>query len=148
MTALPSNFVPSKSPPSGVARSTHRDVLIMAALVLIGSFSLRLVGTDRVAFFFAPHHPLPTICMSRAWLGIDCPGCGLTRSFVCLAQGRWRASLAYHPLGWVMAALVLVQFPYRLACLSGMRPLPRAWTAPIAWILTALLIGTWIAKFV
>jgi hypothetical protein len=147
MTAVSPNLVPTSRPRSGVAPSTHRDVLIIAAMIVIGALSLRLVGTDRVAFFFAPNHPLPTVCLSRAWLGIDCPACGLTRSFVCLAHGRWRTSLAYHPLGWLMAVLVLAQFPYRLACLTGMRPLPRACTTSIAWILAAILVAAWIAKF-
>lgn len=49
------------------------------------------------------------LCWFRRLSGLPCPGCGLTRSVVALAQGELRASLAFHPFGplvlaWAAAA--------------------------------------------
>ncbi len=40
-------------------------------------------------------------------LHIDCPGCGMQRSFVLMLQGNWRSSLAMHPAMIPMLALIL-----------------------------------------
>ena len=49
----------------------------------------------------------PTICPFRLATGLPCPGCGLTRSWVYLAHGRWTDSVIAHPFGVVAAALVV-----------------------------------------
>ncbi len=52
---------------------------------------------------------LPTLCLSRSVLGISCPGCGLTRSWVALAHGDIDGSLRDHPLGALVMAYLLLQ---------------------------------------
>jgi hypothetical protein len=48
-----------------------------------------------------------TICPFRLATGLPCPGCGLTRSWVYLAHGRWAESVTAHPFGVIAAALVV-----------------------------------------
>jgi len=36
-------------------------------------------------------------CPSRSFLHMDCPGCGLQRSFLALLKGNITQSLHYHP---------------------------------------------------
>jgi len=48
-------------------------------------------------------------CPVHALFGVPCPGCGLTRSILCLLKGDWRESLSYHPFGilfFIAGALV------------------------------------------
>ncbi len=45
---------------------------------------------------------LPPICAFKNLTGIPCPGCGLTRSFVCLGHGHFADSVRYHPLGPIL----------------------------------------------
>ena len=52
---------------------------------------------------------LPSICLFYHLTGLPCPGCGLTRSFVCLGHGHFWESLHWHPLGpviFLLAALL------------------------------------------
>lgn len=37
-------------------------------------------------------------CPINKLLGISCPGCGLTRAWVCFLQGEWQEALTYHLL--------------------------------------------------
>ena len=40
-----------------------------------------------------------SLCFSRRFLHVSCPGCGLTRSFGAFADFELRAAFVYHPLG-------------------------------------------------
>jgi hypothetical protein len=100
-------------------------MLTLAGLVVLLALEVR--PDQRVAFRGLPQYPLPETCFSRAWFRVKCPGCGLTRSLIYLAQADWDASLRVHRLGWLLAVAVLLQFPYRtLALTSGERPLLTA----------------------
>jgi hypothetical protein len=89
---------------------------------------------------------MPEICWSRSLFGCKCPGCGLTRSVLNLVRGDWRASLAMHRLGIVMALSILAQFPY---CAAGIYwkkdyPLGRRFATIFGWTLICLLFGNWL----
>ena len=51
---------------------------------------------------------LPSICPFYNLTGLPCPGCGLTRAFVCLGHGRWLESLHWHPLGLLIYGVFLL----------------------------------------
>lgn len=66
---------------------------------------------------------LPPSCWTRSWLGLECPGCGATRSFVFAASGDWRTAWKMHPAGTLLFGGILLQIP--LACaglVMGLRP--------------------------
>lgn len=69
-----------------------------AALTVILAASLLLPLPDRDGSL--AH--LPSVCPFYNLTGLPCPGCGLTRAFVCLGHGQWRESLHWHPLGWLL----------------------------------------------
>ena len=118
-------------------------MLVIACLVIAGSLALRVESVYQVK---PAEFVLPPLCMSRAWFGVSCPGCGLTRSFIYLAHGDWDASWQSHRLGWLLAAMVVLQVPYRIHGLrfprkSLLSPNQRIW---IGRVLIALLIGNWL----
>lgn len=61
-----------------------------------------------VAAWACPHIPGHEItpCAVKHMLGIDCPGCGITRSVVALVHGELRESVDLNPMG-IVAAVVM-----------------------------------------
>jgi hypothetical protein len=51
---------------------------------------------------------LGVACPSHALFGVDCPFCGMTRSFVALAHGEIGRAFAFHPAGPLLFAAMLV----------------------------------------
>ncbi len=51
-------------------------------------------------------------CLGRAWLGVDCPGCGLTTAVRDAFHLEITRSVAVHPLGpfaavWALSSLII-----------------------------------------
>ncbi len=93
-------------------------MLVISLAVVVLSCALRVQPDgEHVAFAAAPSLVLPGSCVSREFFHVDCPGCGLTRSFILLARGDVAGSVRVHRVGWVLALAVLLQLPYgRRAC--------------------------------
>ncbi len=124
----------------------HREVLFISCTVWLLAFLLHELSDGRVAVRGLPQFPLPQTCMSRALFGMRCPGCGLTRSVIHLAEGDWRASWHDHRLGGLLAVVIALQIPYRLYALCRPdRPLlPTSWQAALGYALIGLLFGNWL----
>jgi hypothetical protein len=114
------------------------------------AFALVEVPGGRVAVRGLTPYPLPPSCVSRSLLGVRCPGCGLTRSFIHLAEGDWRGSWRCHRLGGLLAAALIFQIPYRLMALRrpASPPIPPRWQAGLGIALIVLLIANWLADVV
>jgi len=57
---------------------------------------------------------LPPLCTWKWLTGMECFGCGLTRSFVFMGHGQLTEAFARHWAGPVFWVLVLSQVPWRL----------------------------------
>lgn len=125
----------------------HWTMLAVAIFIIAASFLLSIRGTSEVVLPW-PHVKLPEMCGSRAFFGIECPGCGLTRSFIALASGDVAASFHFHRLGWLLALAVVVQIPYRIYALRELRSgiVARRWPAWFGNALIAALIVNWLVK--
>lgn len=113
--------------------------------VLMLAISLPVIGLSFLLYLDGPTHvvipwfdmPLPPSCGMQQVLGLDCPGCGLTRSFIALAHGDLNASLAFNPGGFLVFGLALFQIPYRIAQLY------RVWSGEKPWDLTTMSLWFW-----
>ncbi len=126
----------------------HREMLAIACAAGLLAFALQELPDGQVSLRGLMWIPLPQTCFSRSWLGLKCPGCGLTRSIIHLAEGDWEASWRSHRLGILMALVIVFQIPYRLLALRRLdRPLIGAhWQAVFAYALIALLLGNWLVE--
>ena len=132
-----------------VARDRHRTMLFLALFIIAASFVLRRSETQEITLVW-PHIELPPLCASRALFGIECPGCGLTRSFVALAAGDLPESWRLHRLGWLLALAVVGQIPYRLYALRQLRKnettFQPLWPKLFGHLLISLLILNWLLR--
>jgi hypothetical protein len=127
-------------------RTRHRLILCFALLIIAASFFLRRGETDSLILW--PQVELPPLCPSRSLFGVECPGCGLTRSFVALAAADLQESWRYHRLGWLLAIAVVGQIPYRLCALCKLRKsmAEHTWPNLFALFLVAMLTLNWLLR--
>ena len=48
------------------------------------------------------------VCVIKHLTSVPCPSCGSTRSVVSLANGNFKEALIFNPLGYIVAAIMLV----------------------------------------
>jgi hypothetical protein len=105
----------------------------LLALVAVG-LAHGLLGVDALA-----HSGIFPPCPFRAATGVPCPGCGMTRAFLLLAQLRLGEALAAHPLAPALALAL------------GWKLLGRGWPARIprdaaVGVALALVTAVWIVR--
>ncbi len=107
------------------------------SVVLAASVLLPLPGAGgRIAH-------LPAICPFYTLTGLPCPGCGLTRAFVCLGHGHWHEAWHWHPLGWLLyGVLILLWLRSGLFWGRGVTllPLSSAVTGRLGWGAAVVLL--------
>src|SRR5690349_913619 len=81
------------------ARILHASLLALSLVTLLLAAILEIQDET---FVVLSGWTLPETCMWRRWLAMNCPGCGMTRAFVCLARGdvagAWHFNAAALPL--------------------------------------------------
>lgn len=123
-------------------RSYYRLNAIFYGGALLLSLLLPLPGNQGFQLF---GWRMPAMCPSQAVLGVNCPGCGLTRSFVCLSHGEWQGAQRYNRVGFLVYGFVAWLFLYNLvqAMGAGLR-LPLRWGDRAGMTVVALLVGNWL----
>ncbi len=76
-------------------------MLLVIALIILTS----LICLSESLMLWLPQ--LPSVCLWLRWTGIECPGCGLTRSVLSFFSGQWSQSFYFHPLGPLLCLLLI-----------------------------------------
>ncbi len=85
-------------------------------------------------------------CPVLAVTGVDCPGCGMTRACVALAQGEIASAWSFHPFAFLLVPLaLLVAFAPRRTRAAWFR-VPRGMRNTLATIGVALALGLWASR--
>ena len=93
---------------SGLSRERLKTGLVGVALLAPLALARGLAEATPAAVHVAGRG-LPVICPSRLLFGVNCPGCGMTRSVLLTLGGDLRGALSVNPAGPVLvAALVLL----------------------------------------
>lgn len=76
-------------------------------LIKLGLFSTPLLG----AYFYSyTNYNSPLFCPIKAFTGIPCPGCGMTRGFMAIASGNFKEAISYNlfsPILFLVLALIV-----------------------------------------
>ena len=97
----------------------HLFYAIFFATVLIAAW-LGSVNTGHIQIF---GYTIPSLCMFKNITTLDCPGCGITRSFVYAVHGMWYQSYMMHLWGIPLAGFLVSQIPYRIWRAAGGSPM-------------------------
>src|SRR6476619_4241636 len=75
------------------------------------------------AYWYSQGYRLPFLgCPIRHLTGIPCPTCGMTRSFMAIAQGNWSQAFAHHLFGPVLfVVLAIAVFHLSIELIVGRR---------------------------
>lgn len=103
---------------SSPGRRWDTFVLVVSLVVLAASIVLD-GSTEHVELF---GRVLPPSCTFQRLTGIDCPGCGLTRSFVFMGAASPLEAFKMHVFGPLIWTLVAAQVPLRIVRLWRNRP--------------------------
>ena len=136
-------------------RNEHLLILAMAFTALVfslvlqpggaGTLALPIPGTDAQVL-------LPGMCLSQALLGIPCPGCGLTRSFVAFSLGDIQSAFHFNAMGPVLYIICLMQIPYRVAEYFRVGQSSAWWARAkarfdlVTWFVLAGLVAQWVVR--
>jgi hypothetical protein len=71
----------------------------------------------------ADGRPLGGMCLVHNLFGVDCPFCGMTRSFVALAHGEVGKAFEFHPAGPLLF-LAMIAFVLSVAYVTVQRVTP------------------------
>ena len=86
--------------------------------------------------------------MSRRMWNMDCPGCGLTRSFISMSHGRFGNAFSFNPAGPIVYLFVLIQIPWHgyqlFRLLKLRRPVESGWLFVPLYGMSAAILIQWL----
>lgn len=124
-------------------RSKYVVPLSVLTIILTGSVVLPMPGSDGRIMH------LPSICPFYHLTGLPCPGCGLTRSFVCISHGHLDEALRWHALGpfiFVITIVIWLHFFTRTVFGRPLIVVPERARSPLIWSATTILLTFGIAR--
>lgn len=125
----------------------HVIFLVMAAAILLCSFVMTSEGRNIVRVPGVAGH-MPETCISRRLYGFDCPGCGLTRSFISMSHGEFQKAFSFNPAGPIVYLFVLIQVPWHayqmIRIMSLRRPVETLWLYVPLFGMSAVLLLQWL----
>lgn len=109
-------------------------------LLVVSSMIIAAAGV-MAALSAAGYATLParSFCWSQVLLGRECPGCGLSRSFIATALGDPARAFELNPTGPFLFAVLVVILVTRVARWRGL-PWPRAADATLAIVTVVILL--------
>lgn len=135
--------------PASPSRRANGKFRFPDGAVVLSLISLSVL----LASLMLPAAGLPGIetCSFHALTGLSCPGCGLTRAFCAISQGRFQDAWGLHPFSFllylgVLAGALAPLLRRRFPALSGESAAKALRMGVIALAAGMLVFGMWRAK--
>jgi len=91
---------------------------------------------------------LPESCVTKMYLGFDCPGCGMSRAFIRISEGQFSKALQLNRASFVVYLFIAVQIPWHAMQLlrfgNGVGVVDSWWTIVPALAVIVTLVVCWI----
>jgi len=111
-------------------------------------FLISIFGAGMVSCFlgFSPENLALIPCPFHSVTGIQCPGCGMTRACIALANGDLGDALRYNPLslGLVFLAAGFAMAPYGIR--RNWLRFPPGIRTMTKWSMLSLVFGFWVYR--
>lgn len=124
-------------------RKHHLNFLLVCVFTVAASLFLTpaspFAGKDDPVRFLG--YRIPGSCPSSMIYNVECPGCGMTRSFVAIAHGKWFDAFLFNGAGPALFFLVLLQIPFRIYRLTS-SPEPLNLPQPL-WVTVPPKVVFW-----
>ncbi len=127
--------------------SFHGIILAGSVIIMLLSFLLKVTDSNQVML---PSTSLlmPESCLTKMYWGVDCPGCGMSRAFICISSGQFERARQFNSASFVVYLFIAIQIPWHamqlLRIRSGVGPIDTWWTIVPALAVIAILIVCWI----
>ena len=106
-----------------------------------------LAGLAVLHVWTPSNDPATAVCLSRRFLHLPCPGCGLTRAFAHLGKGEWAAAFVLHPFAPVLALEMVLGWLAWGVALARRRPLRLPFTLDVLTLgHAAALCALWLGR--
>ncbi|MEQ8788203.1 MAG: DUF2752 domain-containing protein [Pirellulaceae bacterium] len=127
----------------------HATLLIVSTVVVLLSVFLSTSGEQQVLLPLV-NLPTPGLCVSKNLLGLDCPGCGMTRCFISVAHGDFAAAWRFNPAGILLFGVLVSQIPIRIVQLlrlrAGRPPFSLHKLQWVLWVVVVVMFAQWSVK--
>lgn len=122
----------------------HVIFLAMSVTIVLLSFVMKFDGGDMVSL---PgfQSPMPETCSSKAYFGLSCPGCGLTRSFISISRGQFGKAWQLNPASFFVYVFVAIQIPWQ--CFQIWRLRQGKPIIESSWVYLPLMVCTFALAF-
>lgn len=84
---------------------SRRNLYILLSVALLAGYTLISI---EIISHRAAKDVTPDLCFFKAVTGLPCPACGSTRSVLSLFNGNISEALKINPLGFLIAAVMLI----------------------------------------
>lgn len=104
----------STSQHKSTLRLSYIWVCVVAGIFLIALTLKPVADTGAVVSIAGTSILLPDLCQFKRMFGRDCPGCGMTRSFMYIARFQPNKAWSIQPVGTLLAIFLAATVPHRI----------------------------------
>ena len=110
-------------------RIRERWTIAVALLILVGIGAVALLN-------------LQSPCFVKEWLGMPCPGCGMTRAAHAFLKGDFAGVNHWHPMFWTLFPLL----GYFVACVFSRRLREKIWIPLL--VFGVAMVACWVIRMI
>jgi len=130
----------------------HLYILIFCSTILLLSFFLTIDGGSNVCLPILNKYPIHGICLFKEIFGIDCPTCGLTRSFISISHLHFENAWDFNRASIFIYVFVLFQIPYRICLIWKKQGLITdnylKTSRSYSYVVAIILIANWFLELI